>query len=278
LKLNPGLLLISREFIKRKLVLDYFDDATNIAGINPIIEIIPFLKYLNILDSNNYIHEFHQEDSDEKILQKILYLYILKRDQDLDSDFRWLTRAYKGINFIRERVDDNMNACFRQANLYNDDSELMEEWWDNIYAYSRKKTQEFHQETGREGEKLSFLYELQRVGIKPRKEYIQNTSAGYDLLSIHSHNSIEKLMIETKSSTSSINQAEAFITRNELDMAIEHSNYIFHFWLLREKKLAILDRELLITTAPKNINEGEWEKFKVPFITFVDHFKEVSFN
>lgn len=278
MKLNPGLLLITREFIRRKLVLDYFADDTYIAGINPVNEIIPFLKYLNILDSNNNIDQFHKENTDEEMLQKLLYLYILKRDQELDSDFRWMTRAYKGINFIRERLDDNINECFRQANLYNDDSELMEAWWDKIYVYSRKKTQKLHQETGREGEKLSFYYEMQRVGVKPRKEYIQNTSAGYDLLSIHSHNSSEKLMIEIKSSLSSIHKAEGFITRNELDMAIEHPNYIFHFWLLREKKLAILDRELVIATAPKNINEGKWEKFKVPFITFTDYFKEISFN
>ena len=278
MKLTPGLLLSSRAFIKRKLALDYFDDETYIEGINPTIDIIPFLKYLNLLDENNYVKEFDTEISDEKILQRILFIYILKRDKDEDEDFRWMTRAYKGIDFIKDRLDDNMNACLRQANLYNDDSELMEEWWDQIYAYSREKTQESFQETGREGEKLSFLYELQRVGKKPRKEYIQNTSAGFDLLSIHSHNSNEKLMIETKSSISSIIQAEAFITRNELDMAIEHSNYIFHFWLLREKKLAVLDRELVIATAPKNENEGRWEKFKVPFATFQNNFKEVSFN
>lgn len=278
MRLSPGLLLITRAFIKRKLALDYFEDETNIEGISPTAKIIPFLKYLNLLDENNHIQEFNSEVSDEKILQRILFIYILKKDEDEDEDFRWMTRAYKGIDFIKDRLDDNMNACLRQANLYNDDSELMEEWWDQIYAYSREKTQESHQETGREGEKLSFLYEFQRVGKKPRKEYIQNTSAGFDLLSIHSHNSMEKLMIETKSSVSSINKAEAFITRNELDMAIEHSNYVFHFWLLKEKKLAILDRESVIMTAPKNENEGRWEKFKVPFITFVDQFKEISFN
>jgi hypothetical protein len=278
LKLTPGLLLVSRAYIKRKLDLDYFDDETYIEGINPTKEIIPFLKYLNLLDSNNNIQEFNLETQDEKILQRILFIYITKRDKDEDEDFRWMTRAYKGINFIKDRLDDNMNACLRQANLYNDDSELMEEWWDQVYTYSREKTQESYQETGREGEKLSFLYEFQRVGKKPRKEYIQNTSAGFDLLSIHSHNSNEKLMIETKSSISSINQAEAFVTRNELDMAIEHSNYIFHFWLIREKKLAVLDRKSVIATAPKNENEGRWEKFRVPFATFKNNFKEVSLN
>ena len=278
MKLTPGLLLISRTFIKRKLGLDYFEDETYIDGVNPAITIIPFLKYLNILDSSNNIKGFDEGTPNEKILQKILFIYILKRDKDADESFRWMTRAYKGIGFIRERLDDNMNACLRQANLYNEDSQLMEEWWDKIYAYSREKTQNSLQEIGREGEKLSFLYEFERLGIKPKKEYIQNTSAGYDLLSIHSHNSQENLMIEIKSSSSSINKAEAFISRNELNMATKHSNYIFHFWLLKEKKLAVLDRELVIATAPKNKNEGKWENFKVPFITFKNNFREVSFN
>ena len=103
MKLSPGLLLTSREFIRRKLVLGYFEDDTYIEGINPTKEIIPFLKYLNILDSNNNVHQFYKEYTDEEMLQKLIYLYIIKRDQELDSDFRWMTRAYKGINFIKER-------------------------------------------------------------------------------------------------------------------------------------------------------------------------------
>lgn len=278
MKLTPGLLLISRDFIKRKLTLNYFEDETNIFGINPAIKVIPFLKYINFLDSNNNIHELNLNMCDEEILQKILLKYILKKDEDNDEDFRWITRAYKGIDFITERLDDNINACFRQANLYNDDSNLMEEWWDNIYTYSREKNQEPLQKIGREGEKLSFLYEFQRVGVKPRKEYIQNTSAGYDLLSINSHNLQKKLMIEVKSSFSSVDKAEAFITRNELNMAKEHSNYIFHFWLLKNKELAVLDREMIIATAPLDKNEGRWEKFKVPFVAFKDNFGKPTFN
>ena len=54
-------------------------------------------------------------------------------------------------------------------------------------------------------------------------------------------------------------------------MAREHSNYIFHFWLVRaDKELAVLDREMIIKKAPKN--EGRWEKFKIPFKAYKDNF------
>ena len=85
-------------------------------------------------------------------------------------------------------------------------------------------------------------------------------------------------MIETKSSARSIDNAKAHITRNEFEKAKEHENYIFHFWLLKDQKLAALSRELVIDTAPKNKNEGIWEEFTVPFITFKNYFKEVDLN
>ena len=43
---------------------------------------------------------------------------------------------------IKNVLDDNMNACLRQANLYNDESIYMERWWDELYKYSRMKTDE----------------------------------------------------------------------------------------------------------------------------------------
>tara|TARA_B100000886_G_C20413986_1_gene488423 strand:+ start:476 stop:1270 length:795 start_codon:yes stop_codon:yes gene_type:complete len=254
----------------------FFEDDTYIEGIDPTLDIIPFLKYLEILDSNNNINEIKKQDTDEQILQKILFIYIVKKDKNSDESFRWIKRAYKGIDFIKDILDDNMNACFRQADLYNQDSSLMEEWWDRIYSYSRDRAEKNFQKIGREGEKLSYKYEEHRVNAKPIKEYILNTSAGYDLLSKFSHNSNDKLMIEIKASTKTINKAEAYITRNEYDMATRHNNYVFHFWLLTERKLAILDRGLVLDNAPNNINEGIWEKFKVPFLTFKDKFTHVN--
>ena len=167
-----------------------------------------------------------------------------------------------------------MNACFIQADLYNQENSLMEDWWDKLYSYSRARAEKNFKKIGREGEQLSYEYEKRRVNINPIKEYILNTSAGYDLLSRLSHNSNEKLMIEIKTSTKTLDKAKAYITKNEYNMAVRHYNYVFHFWLLKEKKLAILDRQLVLDTAPINLKEGTWEEFKVPFKTFKDKFRD----
>ena len=276
MKLTPGLLISSRTYLKRRLEHKYFDAYTDINSTISVSEIIPFLQYLEIMDRENNIVRITNNLSDEQILQEILFIYILKRDKDKDINYRWMTRAYKGIEFIKDRLDDNMNACLRQANLFNEDSLFMEDWWDKIYSYSRQKIDGLHEETGRQGEKLSFIYEHQRVGIKPRKEYIMNTSAGYDLLSLFSHNSKEKLLIEVKSSNLPINKAEAFITKNEFFVAKDHHNYKFHFWLLNEKKLAILDRELIINEAPINQEAGTWDTYKIPFVVYKNFFNDVA--
>lgn len=278
MKLTPGLLLSSRDYIRRRLEFRYFDVNTEINGKKPSSQIIPFLKYLKILDENHNISGINNSSSNEQILQHILLLFILKRDEDEDINYRWMTRAYMGIKFIRDRLDDNMNACLRQANLFNEDCKYMEGWWDIIYAYSRNKANESNQETGREGEKLSFSYEFKRVGIKPKKEYIFNTSAGYDLLSRSSHNSSEKLLIEVKSSHLPISKAEAFITKKEFKVARDHNNYKFHFWLLGQKKLAILDSELVIKEAPMNEESGVWDTFKISFKVYKDYFNTVAID
>ncbi len=274
MKLTPGLLLITRKYLKRKLNLSYFDDDTFIDGCDPNVEIIPFLNYLEIYDEKRF--KIFKNLNSEEVLQKILYLFITKKDQENHEDFRWMTSSYRGIEFIKNVLDDNMNACLRQANLYNDESIYMERWWDELYKYSRMKTDENFAQIGRLGENYSYLYELNRVGKKPKKEYILNTSAGYDLLSEISHNSAEKLMIEIKSSTKKIDLAEASISKTQFLMATKHENFIFHFWLLKDHKLAVLDANTVISTAPSNLNEGRWQEFKVPFAVFKDEFKNVN--
>ena len=109
----------------------------------------------------------------------------------------------------------------------------------------------------------------------PFKEYIHNTSAGYDLLSLKDEDTKKKLLIEVKSSEKSLGAAKAYITRNEYNKALEHENYQFHFWLLKERMLAVLDRNKVIDTAPKDTKEGSWNKFTVPYMAFQDEFKKV---
>ena len=73
----------------------------------------------------------------------------------------------------------------------------------------------------------------------------------------------------------SLGAAKAYITRNEYNKALEHENYQFHFWLLKERMLAVLDRNKVIDTAPKDTKEGSWNKFTVPYMAFQDEFKKV---
>ena len=70
MKLTPGLLLITRKYLKRKLNLSYFDDDTFIDGCDPNVEIIPFLNYLEIYDEKRF--KIFKNLNSEEVLQKIL--------------------------------------------------------------------------------------------------------------------------------------------------------------------------------------------------------------
>lgn len=175
----------------------------------------------------------------------------------------------------------DVQYCFYDAGLLlTPPSQDIIEWWDMICGTLRKDTTEKALKIGREGEQLSCLYEEKRTGKKPLWQSIETNKAGYDILSICSKENPEYLNIEVKTSSDDIEQAFAYITKNEWKTALYSKHYQFHFWCLKNRncrpKLAILSANEMEPHISINVGMGEWNSVKVPFSPFKDLFEEQS--
>jgi len=173
----------------------------------------------------------------------------------------------------------DVQYCFYDAGLlFEPPSDDIIEWWDMICGTLRKDISEKALKIGREGEHLSYIYEEKRTGKKPLWQSIETNKAGYDVLSICSKENPEYLRIEVKTSSDYIEQACAYITKNEWETAIHSKQYVFHFWCLKNRnvipKLAILTVKEVEPHISIDVGMGEWDSVKVPFAPFEDLFKE----
>ncbi|WP_394967535.1 protein NO VEIN domain-containing protein [Candidatus Allofournierella merdipullorum] len=102
--------------------------------------------------------------------------------------------------------------------------------------------------------------------------------AGYDVRSKISSDDHSALLIEVKTSTSSLEQAYFHVTSHEWKVAQTSLAYVFHLWCLSGKKrlLAIISPEDIFPYIPTNNLSGEWESAKIPFLSFKSSFVEIA--
>tara|TARA_B100000700_G_scaffold270530_1_gene312731 strand:- start:2443 stop:3312 length:870 start_codon:yes stop_codon:yes gene_type:complete len=251
-------------------------------------DILSFLFSIEVIIKNNQIIE--QKDlvsiNPDKFNLKQLFLILhLKKNKD---KYPWLRRAYLGRQVITDTLREggteyeNILSCLRESKLigeFSDDN--AEKWWTRLSGFSRDISDERLQEIGRKGEQLSFCYEEMRHAPKEiEKTYIENTGAGYDILSWKDA-SEERLCIEVKTTERGVDNPEAsiYLTRNEWKKANEISNYIFHIWDVKKINsplLAIVDKANLLSHIPKNLGQGEWETVKIKVAPFKKDFLLVN--
>lgn len=168
--------------------------------------------------------------------------------------------------------------CFLESELCNvPPTDEIISWWDDIAAAARGRAADCLAQIGRDGERCSIAYEVQRVGRRPDWQSIESNKSGFDLLSITERGNPEGLQIEVKVSVQPIRAAAFHLTRNEWAVAQASDRYVFHVWSMTEagKRIAVLTPKQVAVHIPQNCGDGEWETAEIPCRAFLDSFQAV---
>lgn len=190
----------------------------------------------------------------------------------------WSNRIPYGRSEATIFMTKDEKACFSEAGLLSErlDPGIVE-WWDTVANKIRAKARQAQNDTGRIGERNTIKYELKRTHSEPKWMSVDSNLAGYDVRSKVSSDDHSTLLIEVKTSTSSIEQAYFHVTSHEWGVAQASMAYVFHLWCLSGKKrlLAIVSPEEIFPYIPTNNLSGEWESAKIPFLGFKSNFVEI---
>ena len=194
----------------------------------------------------------------------------------------WARRIPFGRREALLLMSEEEARCFSEADLiYSYDEETIK-WWDSFAEKERMKRNANTDDTRRKGERLTIEYEERRTGRTPEWCSVESNLSGYDVLSYNSRENTTKLLIEVKTSTRSLEQAEAIISRHEWDVATMKNNierYRFYFWLLDPvsdaHRLAVIQVNEMWAIMPEDRIPGHWETASIPFSAFSDRFETV---
>lgn len=226
-----------------------------------------------LFDNNVNLQKFLPDEMSELDISRSLYLDFLKNNFQ-NFDFKWLDYAFlgreKSINAISNSDD---KACLQNLLLLGNLDKNGEQWWQDLSIFSRSISNDAKQETGREGEEVVFKFEQDRIGKNTEiiKMYIEDNSAGYDILSFESSELKNRLHIEVKATK--IANGKAYITANEIKKAKKYEKF-YRFYLvdLQNSQLAIINYESIKPHISKDQGEGKTENFSVPFNIFKNLF------
>ena len=171
--------------------------------------------------------------------------------------------------------------CFVEADLITSTNPDVIEWWDTIAERERAKKDSSLLDIGREGERITLIFEQQRTGVVPNWISVDSNLSGYDILSQSANNSNDRILIEVKSSYKSIEDAVCIVTRHEWETAQRNNNvnrYYFYVWKLSasKKSLAIVDVARMKQYIPVDSSAGKWQEVTIPFSAFEDLFSHVT--
>ncbi|PZD84860.1 DUF3883 domain-containing protein [Bacilli bacterium] len=177
----------------------------------------------------------------------------------------WFSLFHRGRKEAIRYFPPEVLQCFDEADLlYSYNSDVIE-WWDYLSSFSRKNMEDNKLIIGRQGERLSVIYEKNRTGFDANWVSVESNLLGYDILSRKSSTCDEKLKIEVKSTKSlESGKFNFYLTRNEWDLAINSINHIFHFWILEENpKLYVYNSTELKDYIPVDNKNGKWQLAKI---------------
>lgn len=193
----------------------------------------------------------------------------LTRLLELDQPV-WISAAIRGRNSLVSILPPPVLQCFNFARLLENfpDSHAVT-WWDTLTASLRAQENLELKYRGREGERLSFEYEVNRLselGIftPPRWIAMEDEWAGYDILSYEfsSTGGITNRLIEVKACSGS--NLQIFVSRNEWQQALAAQNaYVLHVWHMPTGELVELDWKELQAHIPNDLGNGLWQTVRV---------------
>lgn len=182
----------------------------------------------------------------------------------------WLNLVIYGRKTLLNYVKLDTLQCFREADLTESYDAEVVAWWDNLANLCRVEKDYQKTETGRRGERLSYLYELSRTKSKPKWIAVEQSNVGYDLISQVSYNDKSTLLIEVKATTKSWEEGFFHMSRHEWEILSGSKNSTVHLWCLmnQEPMLSVVQITELNEVVPVDQKCGSWEKFSCSFSYF----------
>jgi len=225
-------------------------------------------KKLIELMGDGIFKEYLKSESENRkyILRKILKNYMI----EVKPGF--VFHITKGRKLFLEYINDNIAQLFNDSDLMMeaDDSEdfkIVMGWWDELISLIRKINDEKKVESGREGEKKSYEFEVTklkklRTNKKPYWASLDNNLLGYDVESWDEKNN--KIFIEAKSSSN--NDGAFYLSRNEWNTALEKKEaYFIHVWIKDRTIPVNIDFERLYSKKYRidDAENAEWTNINI---------------
>ena len=185
----------------------------------------------------------------------------------------WLKLSIYGVGRVANHVSLDTHQCLKEAGLLNIEDFDTISWWDAQAELVRTNHGAKLTEIGRKGEVLSIEFETKRTGQSPRWIAVEDSSAGYDVLSVVSNSDDSPLLIEVKTSTQPWDAAICTITRNEWEVLRTAEAAKVHLWLLRGKGPALcaqIDIATFEQHVPIDQGGGMWRQTKISFNALCD--------
>jgi hypothetical protein len=175
----------------------------------------------------------------------------------------------RGPKAFVDSVSENVVAVLSNCGLLDDPpSDDVITWWDYLTERARADLNLDRVDTGRQGERLSLEWEVQRLSslgmtMTPKWIAAQDSYAGFDIES-YDPGPFGPLTryIEVKSCSG--NSASVYVTRNEWRQAqIAPERYWFHVWRLEDESLVEVPASAMADHIAADRGNGLWQVLKV---------------
>lgn len=179
----------------------------------------------------------------------------------------WAERMRAGRGETVRILPADAQQCFAESGLLGSWNDALVGWWDKVTLGIRAYRDAETLEIGRQGERLSIQFELQRTGVVPIWQALESNFSGFDLLSRVDSANATPIKIEVKTSGQNKSEANFVVTRNEWRVASTSlDTYFFDLWLLRGgPKHARVPAAVVQMHIPIDQALGKWEQTKIPF-------------
>ena len=167
-----------------------------------------------------------------------------------------------------------IKQVFEECSLaYGIDDDIVA-FWDEVAQSFREQRDSRLVDIGRMGERLTYYYEFERTGHRPKWVALENSDLGYDMLSRVSTDVDDPMRIEVKASENRIEYAKFYLTHNEWKVTRDDVAHKFYLWNLcgNHSYLAVLDLDDVQSHIPENSGSGKWMNVEIPFQAFESKF------
>lgn len=186
----------------------------------------------------------------------------------------WVRLAVRGRAAILNYAPAEVIQCLEESGLAEAIDPTTVAWWDQLSGAERGEEDQRMLEEGRRGERLSYEYECLRTGFEPRWVALENSAAGYDLLSVVSRTDRTPMVIEVKTTIQAWSTGRFWLTQNEWDILSRSDHAELHLWGIAGEYLQFcaVESSALLTHTPVNRGAGKWEVLSVAFADIAREF------